>query len=58
MQVQRAERGVKRMKISGGLDEFSPANKSPTENTEDRIKQLKQQLVRAREMRKDAHDGA
>lgn len=45
------------MKISGGLDEFGPANKSLTENTEDRMKQLKQRLVQARGMRKDAHGG-
>lgn len=46
------------MKISGGLDESGLANNSVTGNTEDRMKQLKKQLVRAREMRKDAHGGA
>lgn len=58
MQVWGAERGVKRMKISEGLDEFGPTIKSLNESTEDRMKQLKQCLVRAREMRKDAHGGA
>lgn len=45
------------MKLSGCLDEFGLTNKSLNERTENRMKQLKQRLVRAREMRKDAHGG-
>ncbi|KAK7710498.1 hypothetical protein SLS63_012992 [Diaporthe eres] len=49
---------LKRVKTSGGLGLFDSAHNTLAVDTGERMKQLKQRLVRAREMRKDPQDGA
>ncbi|KAG6360499.1 hypothetical protein INS49_011561 [Diaporthe citri] len=51
-------RDLKRVKISGGLGQVDSANNSLTQDTAERMKQLKERLVRAREMRIDPPGGA
>lgn len=46
------------MKTSGGLGLVESANNTLAVDTGERMKQLKQRLVRAREMRKDPQYGA
>lgn len=46
------------MKISGDLGQVDSSNDSLTQDTAERMKQLKERLVRARELRIDPPGGA